>query len=310
MSYVLIPQSGDSLQVPQLVVNNLNNGREDYFRVALYILSTGDTMPESIQMALSLKSIHAVKNALTFWQGAGLLREERTPEIAAQELRVKNPLLTAQEVRMHAGSYPEIAMLMQEAQHIFGELIGQNGTAILATMYISDKMSIEYLLMGLAHFKEKGYSAAKLSVIRRRMEEWQAQGITTEQQLENYLAALSARAEYLRQVADLMHCTEQAFTNLDRTKIYAWYEQYHYSEAMISMAIGMVEGSERQTVKYINGILRSWYGLGYRQPRDVVAAQQGTNAVPNTQRRVTDAEDLLTKTRGIVPKFSLDDEPV
>ena len=55
MSYRLLPQNGDSIRVPQLVLKNLNNGREDYFRVALYILSTGETQPEVIAADLKLK---------------------------------------------------------------------------------------------------------------------------------------------------------------------------------------------------------------------------------------------------------------
>ncbi len=311
MAYRILPQNGDSVQVPYLVLKNLNNGREEYFRIALYVLSTGETEPEAIARDLKLKDAAAAVRALAFWQGAGLLEEVHDPALPPVELKKEKPRLTSREVLMHSGQNPEIAVLMQEAQQIFGETINEMGVSILATMYVNDEMPLDYLLLGLAHFAAEGFTSKKLSTIRHRLQNWQAQGVTTMAELEAYLTLLENRRTHYEEVASLMGRLTEGLSALERNKIDNWYEKYRYTEPMISLALSMVgDGeSEKNTIKYINGILRQWYSKGYRQPRDVIAAQQGSNAMPSGRPVAPNTrQDLLQKKRGIVPRFKLEDD--
>lgn len=305
MAYRLLPQNGDSVRVPQLVLNNLNNGREDYFRVALYLLAGGEGDPAVIAQALALKNENAALRALAFWQGAGLLEEVRTTP--APELKKAKPRLTPREVLMHSGQDPNLAQLMQQAQDTFGEVISESGCSILATMYVNDGMPLDYLALGLAHFKAEGLGSKKLATIQRRMQAWQEQGVTTAAQLDSYLQLLETRRARQAQVAELLHCAAEGFTMAERSKINAWYEQLHYTEPMIALAVNMVGDTEKKNIAYINGILKRWHGQGYRQPRDVLAAQQGSNAMP-TGRQAPPQQDLLQKKRGFVPKFKLEED--
>ncbi len=304
MAYKLLPWNGDSVRVPQLVIKNLNNGREDYFRVALYLLATGETDPLQLQQALGLKSEAAALRALTFWQGAGLVEEIK--DQAVPELKKAKPRLTTREVLMHSGQNPELAVLMQEAQRIFGEVISENGCSILASMYINDEMPLDYLLLGLAHFAEQGFASKKLSTIHRRMQSWQEQGVGTMSQLEEHLALQEQRRQNYAEVARMLHRAADALNASECAKINIWYEQYHYTEPMINLAMDMVGDSEKRNVSYVNGILKKWYARGYRQPRDVLAAQQGSNAMPTG--RTAGKTDAAQPRRAWVPKFQLDEE--
>lgn len=310
MAYRLLPQNGDSIRIPQLVFKNLNNGREDYFRVALYILSSGELQPEVIAADLKLKNEAAAVRALAFWQGAGLLEEVEGTEIPAEELKQTKPRLTTREVLMHSGQNPEIAVLMQEAQQIFGEVISQSGCSILASMYVNDEMPLDFLLLGLAHFAAQGFTSKKLGTVQRKMQNWQEQGVTTLSALEEYLSTLEKRRGYYEEVARVIGCSAESFNALEQSKINIWYEKYRYNEAMISLAFGMVgDGeTEKRNVKYVNGIIKKWYGNGYRQPRDVLAEQQGSNAMPVGRPTSVPQNDLLQKKRGFVPKFRLDED--
>ena len=307
MGYHILPQNGDSISVPQLVVKNLNNGREDYFRIALYVLATGDCEAASVAAALQIRSEALVQNALAFWQGAGLLGED--PQTSAPELKKRTPRLTTREVLMHSGQNPELAVLMQEAQRIFGEVISQTGCSILATMYVSEEMPLDYLLLGLSYLASQGYTAQRLGAVERKMLSWKEDGIETAQQLENYIELLELRRARYEEVARLMKCDPETFSQAEKAKIDVWYETYRYTETMISFALGQIgEGdSEKKTVKYINGVLRQWYGKGMRQPRDVLARQQGSNALPGG-RVPAGREDLLQQRKGHVPKFRLEED--
>ncbi len=305
MTYRLLPQHGDAVRVPQLVIKNLNNGREDYFRVALYLLATGETDPVLLQQALGLKNEAAAVRALTFWQGAGLVEEVK--DVPAKELKKAKPRLTTREVLMHSGQNPELAVLMQEAQQIFGEVISETGCSILASMYINDGMPLDYLLLGLAHFASQGFTSKKLSTIHHRLQSWQEQGVVTMPQLEEYLALQEQRQTNHAEVAAMLHRPAESLTGAERSKINIWYEQYHYTEPMVNLAMDMVGDSEKRNISYVNGILKKWHAKGYRQPRDVLAAQQGSNAMP-TGRTAVPKTDHIQPRRGWVPKFQLDED--
>ncbi|MFR1357462.1 MAG: hypothetical protein ACLSBB_09355 [Ruthenibacterium lactatiformans] len=74
MAYRLVENKGDSVAVPQLVIAKLPELEDDWLRVALFVVATGETDPARIAAALRLKSPERAQTALVYWKGAGLLR--------------------------------------------------------------------------------------------------------------------------------------------------------------------------------------------------------------------------------------------
>ena len=73
MAYRLCKNLGDSIRVPQLVVSKLPQLEDDWLRVALMVIATGETDPARLARELRLKSPEKAREALLFWKGAGLL---------------------------------------------------------------------------------------------------------------------------------------------------------------------------------------------------------------------------------------------
>ena len=74
MAYRLVENKGDSVAVPQLVIAKLPELEDDWLRVALFVVATGETDPARIAAALRLKSPERAQTALVYWKGAAANR--------------------------------------------------------------------------------------------------------------------------------------------------------------------------------------------------------------------------------------------
>ena len=63
MAYRLVENKGDSVAVPQLVIAKLPELEDDWLRVALFVVATGETDPARIAAALRLKSPERAQTA-------------------------------------------------------------------------------------------------------------------------------------------------------------------------------------------------------------------------------------------------------
>ena len=163
MAYRLVENKGDSVAVPQLVIAKLPELEDDWLRVALFVVATGETDPARIAAALRLKSPERAQTALVYWKGAGLLESCGEPQARGGIDAAPAPRahLTTPEVASAAQGDPAIAGLVQECQALMGGVITQADTNILVSMYLSDGMPVDMILLGVAHFAALGKRSAR-----------------------------------------------------------------------------------------------------------------------------------------------------
>ena len=269
MAYRLVENKGDSVAVPQLVIAKLPELEDDWLRVALFVVATGETDPARIAAALRLKSPERAQTALVYWKGAGLLESCGEPQARGGIDAAPAPRahLTTPEVASAAQGDPAIAGLVQECQALMGGVITQVDTNILVSMYLSDGMPVDMILLGVAHFAALGKRSARY--IERALLGWQREGIDSGEAAERYLRLLDQRAAHEKETAKLLGLADAKFTKADSRAIADWYESYGYGPDMIAEAAGYA--GEKKSVKYVNGILRAWYTKGYKTVRDVMA---------------------------------------
>ncbi|WP_367925550.1 DnaD domain protein [uncultured Ruthenibacterium sp.] len=300
MAYRLCKNLGDSIRVPQLVISKLPQLEDDWLRVALMVISTGETDPARLAHSLRLKSPEKAREALLFWKGAGLLEScddsgSSTGDLAnASKVRSH---MTTPEVTAAARNDPAIAALVQESQRLMGGVITQSDTNILVSLYVADGLPVDFILLGVAHFVSLGKRSARY--IERALLGWQAEGIDTLEAAERHLKLLTLRSEREAEVARLFHLTDSKFTKAEQRLIASWYEEFSYDESMISEAIAYA--GEKQSVRYVNGILRTWYSKGYRTVRDVI--KDGALTTQNIQPTNPSAKSVLGKGPRRAPVF-------
>ena len=299
MAYRLVENKGDSVAVPQLVIAKLPELEDDWLRVALFVVATGETDPARIAAALRLKSPERAQTALVYWKGAGLLESCGEPQARGGIDAAPAPRahLTTPEVASAAQGDPAIAGLVQECQALMGGVITQADTNILVSMYLSDGMPVDMILLGVAHFAALGKRSARY--IERALLGWQAEGIDTADAAERHLALLAQREKNEAAVAEVFGLENAKFTKLEKNMIAAWFEEFGYGREMIAEALA--EAGGHRTVRYVNGILRAWFTKGHRTVRDVMAESAG--AMRNFQPAAPSSRPVLSKGLRHVPKF-------
>ena len=224
MAYRLVENKGDSVAVPQLVIAKLPELEDDWLRVALFVVATGETDPARIAAALRLKSPERAQTALVYWKGAGLLESCGEPQARGGIDAAPAPRahLTTPEVASAAQGDPAIAGLVQECQALMGGVITQADTNILVSMYLSDGMPVDMILLGVAHFAALGKRSARY--IERALLGWQREGIDSGEAAERYLRLLDQRAAHEKETAKLLGLADAKFTKADSRAIADWYE--------------------------------------------------------------------------------------
>ena len=271
MAYRLVENKGDSVAVPQLVIAKLPELEDDWLRVALFVVATGETDPARIAAALRLKSPERAQTALVYWKGAGLLESCGEPQARGGIDAAPAPRahLTTPEVASAAQGDPAIAGLVQECQALMGGVITQADTNILVSMYLSDGMPVDMILLG-GPILPRWASAAPGTSSRVRC--WAGSGrVSIPGEAAERLSASAGptRGPRKKKTAKLLGLADAKFTKADSRAIADWYESYGYGPDMIAEAAAYA--GEKKSVKYVNGILRAWYTKGYKTVRDVMA---------------------------------------
>ncbi len=299
MAYRLCKNLGDSIRVPQLVVSKLPQLEDDWLRVALMVIATGETDPARLARELRLKSPEKAREALLFWKGAGLLEncDDAVPVGDIAGASAPRSRITSTEVAAAAHNDPAIAALVQECQRLMGGVITQADTNILVSLYVADGLPVDFILLGVAHFVSLGKRSARY--IEKALLGWQAEGIDTVEAAERYLKLLALRSEREAEVARLFHLKDAKFTKAEQRAIAVWYEDFQYDESMIVEAIAYA--GEKSSVRYVNGILRAWHSKGYRTVRDVMSSSALNTQ--NVQPTNPNAKSVLGKGARRVPVF-------
>lgn len=266
MTYRLNTSAGDTIAVPQLVFHHLGRASGDQVRVALYILATRCTDPKTIAHDLKLKTVSTAQSALEFWHGVGLLEKERAA--APAPVAEKPAPLTADQLRLAALRDPTVSMLAAEAQHCLGKALGQKDIQRVVSLYVNESIPAEVILLCAAHIAGEGrHSVAQLE---RELDRWVQAGVNTGEDAERHLHLLAARVRHENTVAELLGIQPGGLTMADKNCVRRWYEEYAFDDAMVAEAI--LHAGAGKDAKYVNGILKSWHGKGWRTPADTRGA--------------------------------------
>jgi len=288
MGYVLAEQSGDSLAVPQIVVSQLTRCDGDTMRVALYLLQTGETDPAVLAKTLALPSVEAARRALQFWAGAGLLqKQQRAPVLETEEQR-------AAKIDLSSLNDPYIAVLCEEAQTAFGKALSRSEMQRLVALYLNDGWPPDVILLCCAEVARQGRRT--VAAAARELSRWQAEGVQTGEEAERHLRRLEQRAAWQEETAALLHLEAKDLTAWERRAVTRWHEEWRLDTPLIEEAF-LHAGPGKQTVRYLDGILRAWRAQGITTV-DAARGQgqlSGSNILTAAPPAATAQQDLFNR---------------
>lgn len=299
MEYRLAKNNGDTVAVPSLVLRRLAAADADQLRVALAILRDGEVREQALAEEFpQLSKNGALEKVLIYWAGAGLLTgAAAAPAIPAARPQPRPPRLSSREVAAAAAGDPQVAVLISESQSLLGCVLNESEGNLLASLYLQDKLPVDLILTGIAHFVAKGNR--RVRYIARVLLSWWGDGIRSCADAERYLAVLALRERYEAEVAELLGVAPDSFTAGERTLIARWYEDYGYGREMILAACQ--RAGDKHSARYLNGILKKWHAKGYTRPGDL--AEEGPSNIQEGGRYIPPEQDLLLRDPDRLPKF-------
>ena len=309
MEYRLNKNCGDMVAIPALVLRRLSALTPAQLAVVLAILRDGEVREAELlrefapnkAVAHELSSLQNLDTILSYWAGAGLLEPTQataTPTAApVSPILPKAPRLSTREIAAAAATDEQVGILITESQNLFGGLLNEGDGNLLASLYLVDKLPVDMILTGIAHFVARGKRNVKY--IARALLSWRESGIRTGADAERYLAVLAQRELFAQEAAKLLGVPAEGMTAGECTMIARWYEEYGYGPQMISAAAQ--RAGDKNNVRYVSAMLKKWHSKGYRTPREI--EDGGPANVQAKSREVSPENDFMLRRIGQVPQF-------
>ena len=94
-------------------------------------------------------------------------------------------------------------------------------------------------------------------------------------------------------MAELLGVPAEDLTMADKNCVRRWYEEYRFDDAMVAEAV--LHAGAGKDAKYVNGILKSWHGKGWRTLADTRGAGglEGSNI--RVDRAAPSGNDILRR---------------
>ena len=251
-------------------------------KVALCLLLNGAMEQDDIAKELSMPP-EAVERSLAFWRGVGLVCETGEGDVTVVPVQQRAPL-SVDDVADITLRNPEIAVLLQETQHFLGRPIDSLESRMLVEIYEYDGLPVDVILSVVAYCAPRAKSKrGVIGLAARTAGQWREQGVTDLDSAERYIRLLEMREQREQEVAAVLGVDASSFTRTQKNYIARWYEEYGYGSDFVKEAY---LHSGKDSVNYLNTILKSWYNKGYRTIRDT--RTEHTNApvpVPKNRKK-------------------------
>ncbi len=288
---------GSVFAVPSVVADeHLKMAGGNQLKVLLYLLknNNGELTDEAIGEALNMHP-EDVKDSLSFWaerKVISLNNEEITPakaepivgesisfttvEPEAEPKKAKRPVSRAVRpepgyVIKRLGSDPELALLMDEAQRIFGRMLSNAEAGTLVMLMDTDGLPADVIIMLLQYCADNNKGTMRF--VEKIGIEWGSEGINTVSLAEEKIRTVTETYSYFNKVATTFGMKNAGSpTKKQLTLANQWVGTWSFSDDMLRLAYERcVDTKGELNMDYINGILKKWYMAGWKKPDDVEA---------------------------------------
>ncbi len=294
---------GSVFAVPSVVADeHLKIANGNQLKVLLYLLKNNnkDLTDEIIGEALNMHP-EDVKDYLNFWVERKVISIDAevispakaentvsetlsfaTVEPEQEPKKSKRPVSRAVRpepgyVIKRLGSDPGLAMLMDEAQRIFGRMLSNAEAGTLVMLMDTDGLPVDVLIMLLQYCVDNNKGTMRF--VEKIGIEWGSEGINTVALAEEKIRTVTETYSYFNRVASTFGMKNVGSpTKKQLTLANQWVGTWSFSEDMLRLAYERcVDTKGELNMDYINGILKKWYMAGWKNPDDVEADTPSTS---------------------------------
>lgn len=280
------------INLPRSVANNIKSATRDDIAALIALLSdprvcvadVDDDVIADISAAAGLTK-QSLLASLSFWRGAGVISIDGAPSAlpattspaaaaapSAEAARTKKPAprrelpeLTGQEAEAMIAASPERRSLLNECQQTIGHIFDNNESALILSMREYLGLEDEYILLLLAYCARIGKKNVRYA--EKVAFSFYERGIDTSEALVEELTWREAsRSDESRLHTLFGH----NLTKKEQEYFERWSREFGYGYDMMEAAYeATVNAIGKHSAPYMNKVLESWHGLGYKTPEDV-----------------------------------------
>ncbi len=291
MKYIL--NYGNSVSaIPGAAMKVIDRASAIDLRVLLCVAANGgDVDPKKLE-ELALGSENQVREALSFWRGAGVIsfadeeskdkkknakedtkpsapekKEEKKPETRLKSV-AELPKYNSDELAGILESRNETATLIDECQCIMGKVFSIREIGILVGLLDFLGLDCEYIMILLTYCVSIGKKT--LHYVEKTAFELYDSGITTGEQLSEELTRRERANAVEGKIRALFGIGARAFTTKEKKFISAWINDMKYSFEIIERAYEVTaDATGKGAFPYANTILERWNAEGLRTLEDI-----------------------------------------
>ena len=239
-----------------------------------------------------------VRDALAYWEQAGLLSPQEAPPLEGQLAPTPGPLASSQTATpaepsqegrceeerqkvIRVGSKQKLdrrevlsiikrderlSGLIDEAQQIMGKPLTSAEMETIASLYSYYGLAADFILMVIQYCCSIG--RANMRYVEKTAASWVDLGIDTHEKAEQHILKLTDLHSKENQVRSAFGIGERSLIPKEEKFINTWFNDYGFDIAMIRLAYERtVEKIGKLSFPYIDSILSSWYKKGIKTPR-------------------------------------------
>ncbi len=259
-------------------------------KVALYVMCSGDCEITEISEGLGIPE-ETVERAVNYWTKLGLFLSPEGAQARTGAMVARAPL-SVDDVGELTLRNPELEVLLQETQQFLARPLDSLESRTLVETYEYDGFPVDVILTAVAYCAPRVKN--RRSVVHfaaKTLSQWAENGVSDLDSAERYIHLLETREAREREVAEVLGC-DAPFTKAQRGYIADWYEQYGYNADFVKEVFLR---SGRDSISYINSVLKRWYASGYRTIRDTRAEQTNAPASGREKKKGGKQQNSLLK---------------
>jgi len=209
----------------------------------------------------------------------------------------KKKMLSSREILQIAQTNPEIDILVNQLQKIYGQALNEKITNTFVGLHLQENVPVDVILVLAMHFapvhsKGPAYTARVIQNL------YEKKGITSADKAEEHIRLLEKRDILYTDVCRIFALEKDKLTSSEKTMIDAWGERLNMPVEMIKAAFEAAGGNAG--IRYCNGILKSWSQKGYKTPEDIQEEFTFNNL---SGRNIDRDDDIILQGMNIVPVF-------
>jgi len=253
----------DSISLPIDFVNEYmlraNPAYAMVYLCAYTYTSQGLRVPESYQIAhmLSMKESD-VTDAIKYWKSLGFEFEGDKKKIAKP---IHKSIYSPTEISQHTSSDEQLRLLYEVAQNTLGKILSTADMQTLFWIYDYLGLSAEVIILIMNYaIREK---KSTMRYIEKVAMNWADEGIDTSEKAEERLTLLDKKRTYEHHIKSLLGLNSRELTPSEKVIVGEWESIIKPNNELIIAAFEInIERTGKLSIKYINGILKSWAEKG------------------------------------------------